>query len=689
MKNICKYMNKNGLDYKKPFKYDFMNLFESVNGPTKPKYISYRNNIIDFIKNEYQNSSRTHKTFNNRTSKKFKSFHKSLLHLKLSINPKYKDNENICYTDRRSKNRKEIENFKNTYEKIFLTNTDDKNIKTSKFNNYKQLKLITDYKTKKSKEDNKKENYISIPSNTFVSFRKNKHIYFIPDIINEKISDFIDDTKMIRNLRFINTIKVERKKRRNALLELRLEHIEILKDSLETSKKYINIYKKVFADYNKYLINEIKKEQKLLYDYNAYKKKLENEVNILQKKFDDIIKELEVVNNFKLIFTAIKNKTKIEDNNELSKKFIEDLLKKLHNEILIKRNNISYSPKKKTTINKSNLRKSCPRRSSIGSLIGNEQIINTSENEKMKEQKRMVKRMMTIITTRKRSRKKILRFNSYQPELEKNKKSERVLNKDNLDYDIDKNENIVVNNILKLVQKNDKINSQIVDLKVISENEESLPQNVINNKLLNIENIDLLQAKNQNKILTAKYRILHYNNKDYSLHLSIYRNINRIIGSIISFKIKNFNDIIDKLRKLYDRNKLYYLYKSKISENKSKNKYFEKELINYIYNALTIIEQLQCELINKKNDYLNNTYYQEMILEYESKMDTAKKIINNREKRFRELLRKQQIYNKSIEKSNKIIFRSFRKVPKNYPFNLKKKLNIDNNNNEDEELLLY
>ena len=660
MKNICKYMNKNGLKYKKQFKYDFINLYESVNGPKKPKYISYRNKNIDFIKNGYQNSSRTQKTFN--TSKNFKSFHKSLLHLKLSINPKYKDNDNICYTDRRTKQKKEIENFKNTYEKIFLTNTDDKNIKTSKFNNYKQLQLITDYNTK-TKQDNKKDKYLSIPSDTFLSFRKNKHIYFLPDIINEKISDFIDDAKMIRNLRFINTIKVERQKRINALSDLRLEQFEILKDSLERSKKYIDIYKKVFADYNKYLINEIKKEQKLLYDYNVYKTKLENEVNILQKQFNDIIKELEVVNNFKLIFTAIKNKTKIEDSNKLSKKFIEDLLKKLHNEILIKRKNISYSTKKKTTINKINFRKS--RRLSIGSLIGNENIVNSSENEKIKEQKRMVRKMMTIITTKKKTKKQMQRFNSYQPELDKKKKTERILNKDNLDYDIDKNENIIVNNILKLVQKNDKINSQIVDLKVLSENEESLPQNVINNKLLNIQNMDLLQVKNQNKILTAKYKILHYNNKDYSLHLSIYRKINRMISSVISFKIKNFNDIIDKLRQLYDRNKLYYLYKSKISENKSNNKYFEKELINYIYNALTIIEQLQCELINKKNDYLNNTYYQEMILEYESKMDTAKKIINNREKRNKELLRKQQIYNRAIEKSNKIIFRSFRKVPKN------------------------
>ena len=677
-------MNKNGLKYKKQFKYDFINLYESVNGPKKPKYISYRNKNIDFIKNGYQNSSRTQKTFN--TSKNFKSFHKSLLHLKLSINPKYKDNDNICYTDRRTKQKKEIENFKNTYEKIFLTNTDDKNIKTSKFNNYKQLQLITDYNTK-TKQDNKKDKYLSIPSDTFLSFRKNKHIYFLPDIINEKISDFIDDAKMIRNLRFINTIKVERQKRINALSDLRLEQFEILKDSLERSKKYIDIYKKVFADYNKYLINEIKKEQKLLYDYNVYKTKLENEVNILQKQFNDIIKELEVVNNFKLIFTAIKNKTKIEDSNKLSKKFIEDLLKKLHNEILIKRKNISYSTKKKTTINKINFRKS--RRLSIGSLIGNENIVNSSENEKIKEQKRMVRKMMTIITTKKKNKKQMQRFNSYQPELDKKKKTERILNKDNLDYDIDKNENIIINNILKLVQKNDKINSQIVDLKVLSENEESLPQNIINNKLLNIQNMDLLQVKNQNKILTAKYKILHYNNKDYSLHLSIYRKINRMISSVISFKIKNFNDIIDKLRQLYDRNKLYYLYKSKISENKSNNKYFEKELINYIYNALTIIEQLQCELINKKNDYLNNTYYQEMILEYESKMDTAKKIINNREKRNKELLRKQQIYNRAIEKSNKIIFRSFRKVPKNYPFNLKKKLNIDNNNDENEELLLY
>ena len=618
-------MNKNGMKYKNSFKYDFINLSESVNGPKKPKYISYRNKNTNFIKN-YKNYNLTQTKFNNRIYKSFKSFHKSLLHLKLSINPKYKDNENICYTDRRPKKKKEIENFKNTYEKIFLTNTDEKNIKTSKFNNNKQLQLITDYNTK-TKQDNKKENYISIPSNTFLSFKKNKYIYYLPDIINEKISDFIDDAKMMRNLRFINTIKVDRKKRKKALIELKLEEMKILRNSLAISKKYINIYKNVFADYNKFLINEIKKEQKLLYNYNMYKTNLENEVNILQKRFNDIIKELEVVNNFKLIFTAIKNKTKIEDNNKLSKKFIEDLLKKLQNEVLFKRKNTSYSTKKKTTLNKNNLRKSYARRLSIGSLLGNEHIINSSENEKIKEQNRMFKKMMTIITTSKKTRKQIQRFNSYQPVSEKKMFNDIVLNNDNLDYDIDRNENIIINNILRLVNKNNKINSQIVDLKVISEKEESLPQNVINNKLINLENMDLLQVKNQNKILAEKYKIIHYNNKDYSLHLSIYRKINRMISSVISFKIKNFNHVIDKLRQLFDKNKLYYIYKSNTSENESKNLNFEKELINYIYNALTIIEQLQCELINKKNEYLNNTFYKERILEYESKMDMTKKVI--------------------------------------------------------------
>ena len=48
-------------------------------------------------------------------------------------------------------------------------------------------------------------------------------------------------------------------------------------------------------------------------------------------------------------------------------------------------------------------------------------------------------------------------------------------------------------------------------------------------------------------------------------------------------------------------------------------------MINYLYNAITYIEILQCKLITKKNEYLNNNLYQDKIIEYENKMDIINK----------------------------------------------------------------
>lgn len=186
------------------------------------------------------------------------------------------------------------------------------------------------------------------------------------------------------------------------------------------------------------------------------------------------------------------------------------------------------------------------------------------------------------------------------------------------------------------------------------EKEENLLQNMLNNKLINNQSFELTYAKNYNKILKEKYKFLCYHNNDYSLHLAIYHKINRTISSVISFKIKKFSHLIDKFKSLYDKNILFYTYKTLSDKHESRKIYFEKEIINYIYNALTLIERLQFELINKKNEYLNNNYYQEQILEYENKMDMNKKIINNREKRMKELLRKKELFEKAIEKSNKL-----------------------------------
>ena len=297
---------------------------------------------------------------------------------------------------------------------------------------------------------------------------------------------------------------------------------------------------------------------------------------------------------------------------------------------------------------------------------------------------------MTIITVPKKTKRKIERLNSYQPSIELRKKNfENNLNKDNLDYDVERNERAIINNILNFVDKYNGVNENIIHLKVMLEKEENLLQNMLNNKLINNQSFELTYAKNYNKILKEKYKFLCYHNNDYSLHLAIYHKINRTISSVISFKIKKFSHLIDKFKSLYDKNILFYTYKTLSDKHESRRIYFEKEIINYIYNALTLIERLQFELINKKNEYLNNNYYQEQILEYENKMDMNKKIINNREKRMKELLRKKELFEKAIEKSNKIIFKPFRKVPKIYPMKSKKALNIKDKNDENEEFLLY
>ena len=297
---------------------------------------------------------------------------------------------------------------------------------------------------------------------------------------------------------------------------------------------------------------------------------------------------------------------------------------------------------------------------------------------------------MTIITVPKKTKRKIERLNSYQPSIELRKKNfENNLNKDNLDYDVERNERAIINNILNFVDKYNDVNENIIHLKVMLEKEENLLQNMLNNKLINNQSFELTYAKNYNKILKEKYKFLCYHNNDYSLHLAIYQKINRTISSVISFKIKKFSHLIDKFKSLYDKNILFYTYKTLSDKHESRRIYFEKEIINYIYNALTLIERLQFELINKRNEYLNNNYYQEQILEYENKMDMNKKIINNREKRMKELLRKKELFEKAIEKSNKTIFKPFRKVPKVYPMKSKKALNIKDKNDENEEFLLY
>ena len=93
--------------------------------------------------------------------------------------------------------------------------------------------------------------------------------------------------------------------------------------------------------------------------------------------------------------------------------------------------------------------------------------------------------------------------------------------------------------------------------------------------------------------------------------------------------------------------------------------------------------------MTKRNEYVNNTQFHDQIIEYENKMDMIKRVNNNREKRNKEIMRKQQIYNRAIEKSNKIIFKPLRKVSNDYRVHIRNKKNINNIEIENEDLLKY
>ena len=116
----------------------------------------------------------------------------------------------------------------------------------------------------------------------------------------------------------------------------------------------------------------------------------------------------------------------------------------------------------------------------------------------------------------------------------------------------------------------------------------------------------------------------------------------------------------------------------------------EKEIITYIYNALILIERLGHNLLQGKNEYLQNNYYSEKIYQYENKMDMAKRLFNNKFKRNEEILRRKMINEKTIKKFNKIIFKPIKKVPQIYKmFKKVKKEQVKTKVNEYEDLIYY
>ena len=701
-----------------------------------PKYRIFSDYIKKINLNNTKFSSllkSKNKTINKSNKKNFDSFHKSFIHKKLTSNPKYIEIENrICNTDRGIKeaiyiDKKTIENNiksktkkKSIIKKIFLTNNGY--YEKSK----KPLKLLTEASDDELLINNKK--YINIQSNIFLPFnlKRFRNIDY-PDILRPKISDFVEDIKMMRTAKFINNIQVEKDKHQTAVSGFESENLKIIQYSLKNTLKLIQCYNSSIIKYNKFLLDKIKIENKILKNYVINKNILKDQIDLLQKKFDDLMLEIKILNNFKNLFIAIKNKTKIEDNNLTEKAFEKKMIEKLkslspkkplkhstkemYNKKKLMRkstkmfiNNNIFELKKLEDIKENTSSFKIIMKKSNKRRITYKKTEKSENNDKIDENKtnRKFKKFQTIFNVNlhnklKPKHKRIERLNSLQPtSFSKINLIDNFEKKENLkvkfdNFNIQREYKLRVNNILEMIQQYNDIEDYIVYYKLLFEkNNNNSIDSIMKRKQIKENTINLNYYKNYNKLLISKYNILKCQNDDYSFYFLIYSKINEIIDSIKDDKIKQYQYLLDKINNIYDNNKIYIQYTNEKDRNESKSSFLIRELINYIFRELILIEKFINELIHGKNNYLKNNYYSEQIEKYESKMDIDKKNFNNIIKRNEEILRRKKIDEDTIKKLNKIIFIPCRKVPKKYKIKINHiKTERQSLEKENENLLFY
>ena len=687
----------------------------------KFRIFSNRNRNIN-KKNSMLVSNIKNLTLNNiKSNKLFDSFHKYLMHRKLSSNKKFIEIENrICYSERERKAKNYLENTIKTdnisnknknYEKLFLTNyndsftykTNNENI-NNEYINRPIYHMNTAYNRENTYNGNDNKIY---RSNVFLPldlkrFRNNGY----PDILYPKISDFIEDIKMLRLSRFINNAKKEQFQQNYASAGFNSETLDVTIHSLQSSIILLNSYKASFGNYNKFLIEKIKEEKNLLSKYIIDENILKEESVLIQKKFDDLMIQYEILNNFKLLFDAIKNKTKIKKENELfNKTFAERTTEKIKQKLFKKKNSVHLTPKylSKSKSRKMDGEKIAQTKREHLELSSHKSLNKNEKEEKEKKYNRRDRKYQTVLDVKHNETKKngILRLKSLQPIIhfikndihKKEKNNLEIQKKDEFsEYDVGKELKIINNNILRNMNKYNNIESYVVNCKLLLYKESNDMYILMVKKEIQEKIHELNIRKKYNTLLNSKLNFIKSKNKDYSLFIIIYQKINEVVNFIKDYKIKNYQILITQLKNTYDKNRIYISYIKEKKENISKRAYLEDELITYIYKILMIIEKLAHALIQGKNDYLKSNYFSERFEEYENKIDNAKKLFNNRNKKNEEILRREKVNENTVKKINKMVYLPRKKVIEKYQLINIHKVKKEKKENEDnikENLLFY
>ena len=509
---------------------------------------------------------------------------------------------------------------------------------------------------------------------------------------------------MVRTVKYINNLKQEKQKHEYAMAGLDNETTKLTVHSLVNSFKLLKNFKSSYITYNKYLINQINREKNKLDNYIADENSVKEEVILLQKRFDDLMVEYEILTNFKNLFIAIKNKTKIMSSNASGKSFADEVKERIKQQIAFERQNTvninSVSSKKRNIgiLRKPTFRQKNEKEKEKENLLTIlKQMSNTNLNKIQKKDRTQNKHATVINTLNYKKNEKIKtmeRFNSLQPFstgkinkienfLQKNSSSNSIPSLPLAQYDIQKEIKIIENNILESIENYNYLESDIIYLKLLFSKEKSLMNDLIIHLIQDRIN-QLDYCKKYNIILNNRYKLLINRNNDYSLFFLIYRKLNKLLGEAVTYKVQKFKLIIDDMKNIYDKNKLYYQYK--VEKNEYRRAYIIKQLVKYMYKVLILVEKIELELIQTKNNYLKSNYYSEQIVKYANKMDISKKLFNSKFKRNEELLRREKINQNTIKNLNRIIYKPKRKVAQSHqvidPHKKRKKIIPHENEND-------
>ena len=622
-----KYQNENmKLKFRNSFKYDINNINNILN----------RNNSSS--KNKIKKRERNYSSFYSKTASNFF------------------DSDNFPP----NLNRQDKAKTKKLYTRIFSSDTnytdnriESFNIKSNRTRNY------SSYRTKNIKGLNLDLNYSDLKFNndTYNQLLKNKK--------KESLSFFLEKSKIVRKQKIINHYLENKYKYEKDIMEEKMNKIQMRNI---VNKKNLFLMKQFSIAHDKYLgkINIKKmKERQINNELKDKKLKLENDINRLKNKLDQIKSKLFKLIDIKEFIIFVQNsgfeKIKASDKSNilLLKQNLEERVNLIYNQILAKYNknkddkNVIRNFKRNDSLSKSLVRRTTKK------IIYNKKSINKN-NKKLK-------RLSPIYNIPSNSLNKISK-NKLKIE-NKNNNSEDL---NDFKNNFNKFELIVLNNLEYLTTKRNEIRELKKNLTDFQLDENVNKQILDKIKILNNE-------KNKYKTLKTQKNLIQYN---FSKNQNINKNLHKQLYNILL----DINENVSGIKKTEVKNILKIL-------NMEMRKYSKKIAISktlYIIKSLESLYLFYHELIERfRENKDNEKLYQEKLEFYKHEKDN-KAMITARNKIEEEKIEKQ---NKVIKKYSKIYITSHMKYNmKLFLRNKKnkiKKQSSENKNDSLEQLLTY